>query len=55
MADYVPPVTPSVIFNFVTTPYVPPVTPDVIFEMTTEDDGGGGLTDVRLVQIFVIT
>lgn len=53
MADYVPPVTPDVIFNFVTTPYVPPLTPDVIFEMTTEDDGGIG-NDPRRVQHFVI-
>lgn len=52
---YEPPVTPNVIFNFVTTPYVPPVTPEVIFEMTTEDDGGDGDSDPRKVQHFVIT
>lgn len=54
MADYVPPVTPDVIFNFVTPDYVPPLTPDVIFEMTTEDDGGTS-NDPRRVQFFVIT
>lgn len=55
MADYVPPVTPNVIFNFVTPDYVPPVTPDVIFEMTTDDDSGSGANDPRRVQHFVIT
>lgn len=52
---YVPPVSPDVIFNFVTTPYTPPVSPDVIFEMTTDDDEGGAAAEPRLVQIFVIT
>lgn len=55
MADYVPPVTPNVIFNFVTPDYVPPVTPEVIFEMTTDDDSGAGASDPRKVQHFVIT
>lgn len=55
MADYVPPVSPNVIFNFVTPDYVPPVSPEVIFEMTTEDDGGGTGSDPRVVQHFVIT
>jgi hypothetical protein len=54
MADYVPPVSPDIIFNFVTPDYVPPVSPDIIFEMTTEDDGGTG-NDPRRVQHFVIT
>ena len=52
---YTPPVTPDIIFNFVTPEYVAPVTPDIIFEMTTEDDGGGSGNDPRRVQIFVIT
>ncbi len=55
MADYVPPVSPDIIFNFVTPDYVPPVSPDIIFEMTTEDDGGAGANDPRKVQHFVIT
>lgn len=55
MADYTPPVSPDVIFNFVTPDYVPPVSPDIIFEMTTEDDGGGTSADPRMVQHFVIT
>lgn len=54
MADYVPPVTPNVIFNFVTPDYVPPVTPNVIFEMTTDDDEGGLANDPRRIQHFVI-
>lgn len=54
MADYVPPVSPDIIFNFVTPAYVPPVSPDIIFEMTTEDDGGGTALDPRRVQHFVI-
>lgn len=52
---YIPPVTPDIIFNFITPEYVAPVTPDIIFEMTTEDDDGGGSKDPRTVQIFVIT
>lgn len=55
MADYVPPVSPEIIFNFVTPDYVPPVSPDIIFEMTAEDDGGGSTSDPRIVQRFVIT
>lgn len=55
MADYVPPLSPNVIFNFVTPDYVPPVTPNVIFEMTTDDDDGGAGTDPRRIQHFVIT
>lgn len=54
MDDYEPPVTPNVIFNFVTPDYVPPVTPEVIFEMTTDDDGGGAANDPRRIQHFVI-
>lgn len=54
MDDYVPPLSPNVIFNFVTPDYVPPLSPDVIFEMTAEDDGGGGTSDPRTVQHFVI-
>ena len=54
MADYVPPVSPDIIFNFLTPDYVPPVSPDIIFEMTTEDDGGTA-NDPRKVQHFVIT
>lgn len=55
MDEYIPPVTPNVIFNFVAPDYVPPVTPDVIFEMTTEEDGGGTALDPRRIQHFVIT
>lgn len=53
---YTPPLSPDVIFNFVTTPYTPPLSPDIVFEMTTDDDEGGGVSaEPRLVQIFVIT
>lgn len=55
MADYVPPVSPGIIFNFVTPDYAPPLSPDIIFEMTTEDDGSNGANDPRKVQHFVIT
>lgn len=52
---YEPPVSPDIIFNFVTPEYIAPVSPDIIFEMTTEDDGGDGANDPRKVQHFVIT
>lgn len=55
MADYIAPVPPDIIFNFVTPDYVAPVSPDIIFEMTTEDDGGDTGYDPRKVQHFVIT
>jgi hypothetical protein len=55
MADYVPPVSPEIVFNFVTPDYVAPVSPDIIFEMTAEDDGGATAADPRRVQHFVIT
>lgn len=38
--DYIPPLTPNIVWTFKGEPYVPPFTPNIVWTFGADDSGG---------------